>query len=60
MLKADWTTRDPAITRALGEFGRSGVPLYVLYSPDPFAAPRLLPEVLTPAIVMRALRDARS
>jgi thiol:disulfide interchange protein/DsbC/DsbD-like thiol-disulfide interchange protein len=60
MLKADWTTRDPAITRALSEFGRSGLPLYVVYSPDPFAAPRLLPEVLTPAIVMRALRDARS
>jgi thiol:disulfide interchange protein/DsbC/DsbD-like thiol-disulfide interchange protein len=60
MLKADWTTRDPAITRALGEFGRSGVPFYVLYSPDPFEAPRLLPEVLTPSIVIRALQDVRS
>jgi thiol:disulfide interchange protein/DsbC/DsbD-like thiol-disulfide interchange protein len=56
MLKADWTTRDPAITRALGEFGRSGVPLYVVYSPDPFEPPRLLPEVLTPAVVIRALQ----
>jgi thiol:disulfide interchange protein len=60
MLKADWTTRDPAITRALGEFGRSGVPFYVVYSPDPFEPPRLLPEVLTPSIVIRALRDVRS
>jgi thiol:disulfide interchange protein len=60
MLKADWTTRDPAITRALREFGRSGVPLYVVHSPDPFEAPRLLPEVLTPAIVIRALQDVRS
>jgi thiol:disulfide interchange protein/DsbC/DsbD-like thiol-disulfide interchange protein len=60
MLKADWTTRDPAITRALADFGRSGVPLYVVYSPDPFEAPRLLPEVLTPTIVMRALQDVRS
>jgi thiol:disulfide interchange protein/DsbC/DsbD-like thiol-disulfide interchange protein len=60
MLKADWTTRDPTITRALGEFGRSGVPFYVVYSPDPFEAPRLLPEVLTPSIVIRALQDVRS
>jgi len=60
MLKADWTTRDPAITRALAGFGRSGVPLYVVYSPDPFAPPRLLPEVLTPALVIRALQQAGS
>jgi thiol:disulfide interchange protein/DsbC/DsbD-like thiol-disulfide interchange protein len=60
MLKGDWTTRDPAITRALGEFGRSGVPLYVLYPPDPFEAPRLLPELLTPAIVIRALHEVSS
>jgi thiol:disulfide interchange protein len=60
MLKADWTTRDPSITRALREFGRSGVPLYVVYSPDPFDAPRLLPELLTPAIVIRALHEVSS
>lgn len=58
MLKADWTNRDPVITRALNEFGRSGVPLYVVYSTDPFEPARLLPEVLTPAIVIRALEDA--
>jgi thiol:disulfide interchange protein/DsbC/DsbD-like thiol-disulfide interchange protein len=60
MLKADWTTRDPAIARALGEFGRSGVPLYVVYPADPFEAPRLLPELLTPAIVIRALHEVSS
>lgn len=27
---ADWTQRDPEITRALENYGRSGVPLYVL------------------------------
>jgi thiol:disulfide interchange protein DsbD len=32
-LKADWTNADPAITRKLSEFGRVGVPLYVLYRP---------------------------
>ncbi len=57
LLKADWTRRDPEITRALAEFGRVGVPLYVLYPPDPAAEPRVLPELLTPTIVLEALRD---
>lgn len=52
MLKADWTNRDAAITRALSSFGRSGVPLYVLYEGDPSASPRLLPEILTPGILI--------
>jgi thiol:disulfide interchange protein DsbD len=52
MLKADWTNRDAAITRALSSFGRSGVPLYVLYEADPTASPRLLPEILSPGILV--------
>jgi thiol:disulfide interchange protein len=52
-LKADWTDRNETISRALGEFGRSGVPLYVLYAKD--AEPTLLPEVLTPGLVLDAL-----
>ncbi len=61
LLKADWTRRDPEITRALASFGRSGVPLYVVYSPDPEAEPELLPAVLTPGIVLAALdRAARA
>jgi thiol:disulfide interchange protein DsbD len=55
MLKADWTNNDPAITRALTAFGRSGVPLYVLYEADPAARPRLLPEILSPGILLNAL-----
>ncbi|MEI8156407.1 MAG: thioredoxin family protein [Burkholderiales bacterium] len=31
LLRADWTRRDPAITRALEQLGRSGVPVYVLH-----------------------------
>ncbi|WP_287131327.1 protein-disulfide reductase DsbD, partial [Candidatus Cyanaurora vandensis] len=52
LLKADWTTRDSRITQALAQFGRSGVPLYVLYGP---AGTQVLPEVLTPGIVIAAL-----
>ncbi len=53
-VRADWTTEDPAITDALASFGRSGVPLYVLY-PGGDAAPVLLPEVLTTGMVLDAL-----
>ncbi|AMO25403.1 protein-disulfide reductase DsbD family protein [Ramlibacter tataouinensis] len=31
LLRADWTRRDPAITEALAQLGRSGVPVYVVY-----------------------------
>jgi thiol:disulfide interchange protein len=59
MLKADWTKRDPAITRALAGFGRSGVPLYVLYEADPAAQPRLLPEILSPGILVNAFSEVK-
>jgi thiol:disulfide interchange protein/DsbC/DsbD-like thiol-disulfide interchange protein len=55
LLKADWTRRDPEITRALEAFGRVGVPLYVLYPADPSAAPRILPELLTQRVMLEAL-----
>ncbi|HEY0202396.1 MAG TPA: thioredoxin family protein, partial [Burkholderiaceae bacterium] len=44
LLRADWTRRDPAITAALRNLGRSGVPVYVLYAPG--RAPEVLSEVL--------------
>lgn len=54
-LQADWTDHDETITRALAEFGRSGVPLYVFYPAGSTGEPRLLPELLTPGIVLEAL-----
>jgi thiol:disulfide interchange protein/DsbC/DsbD-like thiol-disulfide interchange protein len=59
MLKADWTNNDPAITRALAAFGRNGVPLYVLYDADPAAQPRLLPEILSPGILLNAFSKVK-
>jgi len=44
LLRADWTRRDPAITAALANLGRTGVPVYVLYKPG--APPVVLTEVL--------------
>jgi thiol:disulfide interchange protein DsbD len=54
LLRADWTRHDEAITQALTALGRSGVPAYALYVPGE-NNPRLLPEVLTTGIVIKAL-----
>jgi thiol:disulfide interchange protein DsbD len=51
----DWTNRDAEIARALERFGRPGVPLYVVYRPG--EAPHVLPQVLTPDIVLNAIED---
>ncbi|MDQ2868577.1 MAG: thioredoxin family protein [Verrucomicrobiota bacterium] len=53
-LKADWTNGDPAITKLLKQFGRPGVPLYVLY-PGASATPYVFPELLTKNIVLEKL-----
>jgi thiol:disulfide interchange protein DsbD len=53
-LKADWTRQDPRITSALAALGRNAVPVYAIYTPGT-DAPRLLPEVLTPAIVLEEI-----
>ncbi len=50
-LKADWTRQDPRITAALAALGRNAVPVYAIYPPGG-GAPRLLPEVLTPSLVL--------
>jgi thiol:disulfide interchange protein DsbD len=55
LIRADWTRRDDVIADALDALGRNGVPVYALYPPDPSAPPRLLPNVLTPGIVVDAL-----
>ena len=54
LFKADWTREDPAITQTLASLGRSGVPVYALYTPGQ-SSPQLLPQVLTPGIVIDAV-----
>ena len=56
-LKADWTNGDPAITKLLQQFGRPGVPLYVLY-PGKTEEPIVFPEVLTKGMVLEKLQTA--
>lgn len=55
LVKADWTHYDPRITQALAEFGRSSIPFYVLYIEE--QEPIVLPEILTPNIFMKTLRE---
>jgi len=53
-LKADWTNGDPVITKLLQQFGRPGVPLYVLY-PGKNEEPIVFPELLTKGMVLDKL-----
>lgn len=54
-VKADWTNNDPEITAALAAYGRNSIPLYVFY-PGDGAPPVMLPEIITPGIVLDFLQ----
>ena len=55
-LKGDWTNRDPEITKLLQQFDRSGVPLYLYFPAGKGSEIVVLPQVLTEATVLEALR----
>jgi thiol:disulfide interchange protein DsbD len=59
-IKADWTNRNPEITKLLAKFGRSGVPLYVIFPAGKPGEPIVLPEVITSSIVLDAIDRATS
>jgi thiol:disulfide interchange protein DsbD len=52
-LKGDWTRQDPEIAQFLENFGRSGVPLYLLYDGNGTAT--VLPQILTEAEIIDAV-----
>jgi len=54
LVYADWTNDDPEITKALAAQGRSGVPLYLVYTPGE-SKPKILPQILTPEIFMNGV-----
>ncbi|MDB9917611.1 protein-disulfide reductase DsbD family protein [Pseudomonadales bacterium] len=53
-LKGDWTNQDAEISRLLEAYGRSGVPLYLLYA-GPTGEAQVLPQILTQGIVIDAI-----
>lgn len=56
LFKADWTNREDMITDALQSYGRGSVPLYVFYPADSHGKYIILPQLLTPEMVMEYLR----
>ncbi|HEY5794777.1 MAG TPA: protein-disulfide reductase DsbD domain-containing protein [Bosea sp. (in: a-proteobacteria)] len=57
-LKADWTNRNSQIAMALAEQGRAGVPLYLFYPGAKGAQAEILPQLLTPDMIVTAARRA--
>lgn len=57
-LKADFTKPNAVISAWLKKHGKAGVPMYVVIPADPAREVWLLPEVLTPGLVVEALREA--
>jgi thiol:disulfide interchange protein DsbD len=55
-LKADWTNRNPEVAHYLAEFGRGGIPFYLIYKPG--GGTLLLGELLTKDAVLTALEQA--
>ncbi|HVP13564.1 MAG TPA: protein-disulfide reductase DsbD domain-containing protein [Phycisphaerae bacterium] len=56
--EADYTLPMPEIKEDLKRFKRGGVPLYLVYKPGDPNNPEVLPEILTPTIVIDALKRA--
>jgi thiol:disulfide interchange protein DsbD len=54
----DYTHLPDNITTELTRYSRAGVPLVLVYPKNPEAPPIVLPEVLTPGIVLNALDRA--
>jgi thiol:disulfide interchange protein DsbD len=57
-LLGDYTLFPPAITDELNRYGRAGVPLVLVFPRDPTLKAIVLPEALTPGMVVEALAKA--
>lgn len=58
LMMGDWTNADPEISTMLNRFGRSGVPLYLMYPATADADPEVLPQILTKGLVLEAMDRA--
>ena len=57
-LLEDSYTKDATVVAELNRYERAGVPLVLVYSPNPSIPPQVLPSVLTQGIVLDALTQA--
>ena len=58
VLLGDYSRVPDDMTAELKRFGRAGVPLVLVYPKDATRPPKVLPEVLTPGIMLDALTEA--
>jgi len=58
-LKGDWTNRDTQISALLEEYGRSGVPLYLWFPANRSGKADVLPQLLTPALVIETINSKK-
>lgn len=56
LVRGDWTSHDAAITTALARYGRNGVPLNVLIPNGDASKAQVMPNILTPGVVLDALK----
>ncbi|WP_444959417.1 protein-disulfide reductase DsbD family protein [Microbulbifer sp. VVAC002] len=56
-LKGDWTNQDPRISELLAKYGRTSVPLYLLYPADGGNA-KILPQILSQDDLLQELENA--
>jgi thiol:disulfide interchange protein len=54
-MRADWTRRDDSIARYLADFGRYGIPFYVMYRPG--REPHVFSELLSKSAIIDLLED---
>ena len=59
VLEGDFTHPDEAILQELKRYGRAGVPLYLLHGKQAGQPPVVLPNTLTPGVVLDALKALR-
>ncbi|MDQ8181724.1 protein-disulfide reductase DsbD domain-containing protein [Pelagicoccus sp. SDUM812005] len=57
LVQADWTKKDAVIAQELAKYGRSSVPLYLLFDGKPGSEPKVLPQVLSPDVFLESLDE---
>jgi len=60
VVKADHTNGDPIVKKDLERANRKSLPTNLIYPADPTKPAIMLPEYLTPEIVVKAIKQAAS
>ncbi len=55
---ADFTNEDEKLKEIMASYNRASVPVYLVFSPGKPDEPEILPEILSPGIVLEALKNA--